>query len=527
MQLLTNDNSILDTLISIFGYNKDASLSYISDYFMFALMIFGVGYLAVRRRVTLRTIYVVLFSLFIYYKMAGLYLLLLLGVASSDFLIAHSVATRRANGRGTRGWVALSAIINISILVYFTASNFIATTINDLYGSGTLDWTHVAKITGVSFFVFQSLAYVIDVSRGTIKPLDSFESYLFLLSFFPKLVCGPLVKAKDFIPQIENPTPVVTREDAGRATMLIATGLFKFVLISQVIRTLFVGPAFAGDLGDGGLVALLAIYGFTMQLYCDFSGFSEFAQGLALMMGFRLPDNFNAPYKSATITEFWRRWHITLSTWLKDYLYISLGGNRKGKFRTYLNLFLTMFLGGLWHGVSLPFIAWGALHGIALALHKVWLSIVPGAKSVGSEMRPVWRVLATIFTLHVVAFGWLLFNSKDMETVGWMLHNIVNNFSFAELGALDELSIIALGVIVVGYILHYLPRTLNDKLCVGITRSGFVGQWIVIAATIFAVAECNLMLKDYNEAKKEAQANSSVEAQPAEDDGGKPAYGAF
>jgi hypothetical protein len=218
---------------------------------------------------------------------------------------------------------------------------------------------------------------------------------------------------------------------------------------------------------------------------------------------------------------------MTLSTWLKDYLYISLGGNRKGKFRTYLNLFLTMFLGGLWHGVSLPFIAWGALHGIALALHKVWLSIVPGAKSVGSEMRPVWRVLATIFTLHVVAFGWLLFNSPDMKTVNTMIYNITHNFSFAELGALDELSIIALGVIVVGYILHYLPRTLNDKLRVGITRSGFVGQWIVIAATIFAVAECNLMLKDYKEANKEAQANSSVEEQPAEDDGGLPAYAAF
>lgn len=526
MRLLTSENNIFDNIASLLSYDMDAPLSYISDYFMYALIIFGVGYLAVRRRVTLRTIYVVIFSLFFYYKMTGLYLLLLLGVASSDFLISHCVAMRRAKGGSARGWVAISAIINISILVYFTASNFIATTINDLYGSGTLNWVPVVKVVGVSFFVFQSLAYVIDVSRGTIKPLDRFESYLFLLSFFPKIVCGPLVKAKDFIPQIEAPELTVSREDAGRAVTLIVTGLLKFVLLSQVIGTLFVGPAFAGKLGDGGLVALLAIYGFTMQLYCDFSGFSDFAVGLALMMGFRLPDNFNAPYKSATITEFWRRWHISLSTWLKDYLYISLGGNRKGKLRTYINLFLTMFLGGLWHGVSLPFIAWGALHGIALALHKVWLSVVPGAKRVGGDMRPVWRVLATLLTLHVVAFGWLLFNSPDMESVGRMLHNIANNFSFAELGALDELSKIAVGVIVVGYILHYLPRTFNDRLRMGVTRLGFVGQWVVVAATIFMVVECNQMLGSYRQAEREAMQSSSVAIQtPAND--GLPAYGAF
>lgn len=526
MQLLTSDNSLFDSIVSIFGYDKGAPLSLMSNYFMVALMLFGIGYMAVRKRVTWRTIYVVVFSLFVYYKMAGLYLLLLLGVALSDYLIAYRVADCRASGRSTRGWVALSSFINIAILVYFTASNFIATSINDLYGSGTLDWTPVVKVVGVSFFVFQSLAYVIDVARGTIAPLKHFDSYLFLLSFFPKIVCGPLVKAKDFIPQIEGPAPVVSREDAGRAVTLIVMGLIKFTLISQVIGTLFVGPVFAGKMGDGGLVALLAIYGFTMQLYCDFSGFSDFAVGLALIMGFRLPDNFNAPYKSATITEFWRRWHISLSTWLKDYLYISLGGNRKGRFRTYVNLFLTMFLGGLWHGVSLPFMAWGALHGVALALHKVWLTVVPGAKSVGSEMRPLWRVLATIFTLHIVAFGWLLFNSPDMDTVNTMIYNITHNFSFAELGTLDTLSKMAVVVIVVGYIFHYMPRSFNDKVRCRITSMSFVGQLVVVLATIWMVAECNAMLSDYREAEVEAMQRSS-EVSDVATNAGLPAYGAF
>lgn len=516
----------MDSLAAIFSYDKAAPLSFVSNYFAIALLVFGFGYVAVRKRVTLRTMYVVLFSLFLYYKMSGLYLLLLCGVAISDYLIAQRVARRRERGVGARGWVALSAFINIAILTYFTASNFIAHTINDLYGSGTLDWEPVVKVVGVSFFVFQSLAYVIDVSRGTIAPLRRFDSYLFLLSFFPKLVCGPLVKAKEFIPQIESREVDVTKEDMGRAVTLIATGLFKFMLISQVIGTLFVGPAFAGTLGDGGLVALLAVYGFTMQLYCDFSGFSDFAVGMALMMGFRLPDNFDAPYKSATITEFWRRWHISLSTWLKEYLYISLGGNRKGKVRTYVNLFLTMFLGGLWHGVSLPFMAWGALHGIALALHKVWLSVVPGAKSVGCDMRPFWRVLATIFTLHLVAFGWLLFNSPDMDTVGTMLHNIFHNMSLSEIGSLDILSKVAVGVIILGYILHYIPRSANGMLCRTITRSGFVGQWVVVVATLWTVSECNELLRDYRRADAEARVEltgGAVEATNA----GLPAYGAF
>ena len=530
----------MDSIAAIFRYDADQPLSYISGYFMVALLLFGVGYMAVRRRVTLRTIYVVCFSLFVYYKISGVYLLLLLGVALSDYLIAHRVAESRERGESARRWVALSATINILILVYFTASNFIAESITTLYGSGTLDWERVVKITGVSFFVFQSLAYVIDVSRGTVAPLCRIEDYLFMLSFFPKLVCGPLVKARDFIPQITAPTLTVTREDMGRAVTLIVMGLLKFTLISKVLATLFVGPAFAGQLGDGGLVALLAIYGFTMKLYCDFAGFSEFAIGLALLMGFRLPDNFDAPYKSATITEFWRRWHISLSTWLKDYLYISLGGNRKGKVRTYFNLFITMFLGGLWHGVSLPFMLWGALHGVALALHKVWLSVVPGAKKVGSQMRPVWRVLATLFTLHLVAFGWLLFNAKNMDTVGTMLHNIAHNFSFAELGELDTLSKLSVVVMVVGYILHYLPHRANVRVQEGITRAGFVGQCVVVVASLWMVGQCNTMLDDYCKAQREAiaeQAEASdgehAEASDVEHvesknvDNGLPAYGAF
>lgn len=493
-RLFTFDGDVWQRLQALLLFDAQSPLTLTTGFFLFAFFVFGLGYVVVRNRAHLRTLYVVLFSLYFYYKLSGAYLLLLLFVAVSDFLIGRGVYRRKCAERSTRALVALSVTINVSILVYFKATNFFVGMINNLYGSGTLNWESVVVPAGVSFFVFQSIAYVVDIARGEIKPLARFSEYLFLLSFFPKMFLGPLVKAKEFIPQIAADRVVVSREDFGRAVSLIAGGIVKYAIIAKSIGVLFVAPAFAGEMGDSGVVALMAIYGFTLQIYCDFSGYSDIAQGVALMMGFRLPDNFNAPYHSATITEFWRRWHISLSTWLKDYLYISLGGNRKGAFRIYLNLIITMFLGGLWHGVGLTFMAWGMLHGVALALHKVWLKVVPGAKSVGSDMKPVWRVMATLFTFHLVAFGWLLFTAKDMTVVSEMLNNIAYNFSVADIVPMVEKSGVAFVLMAIGYLLHLLPRRADEALRRGVTRIGFVGQWLVMVVAIWMVVQCNAML---------------------------------
>ena len=494
METLKFDSALWERVASLLEYDAAAPLTLATGFFLFAFLIFGVGYVVLHRRVTLRNIYVVLFSLYFYYKLSGIYVLLLLFVALSDYLIGRRVARRRERGRGTRGWVALSVVINVAILVYFKATDFFVGLVNDLYGSGTLQWESVVVPAGVSFFVFQSIAYVVDIARGTIAPLRRFTDYLFLLSFFPKMFLGPLVKAREFIPQIEERGKVVTSEDMGRAVTLIAGGLVKYAIIAKALGVLFVAPAFDGEMGEGGLVALMAIYGFTLQIYCDFSGYSDIAVGVALMMGFRLPDNFDAPYKSATITEFWRRWHISLSSWLRDYLYISLGGNRRGRMRTYLNLFLTMLLGGLWHGVGLTFIAWGALHGVALALHKVWLEVVPKAKRVGSEMKLAWRIPAVLLTFHVVAFGWLLFTAEDMAQVGDMLRRIVVNFSFAEIDALVHGSGVAMVLMVVGYAMHALSKSVDMGVQRMVTRLGFVGQCIVVVVVIWMVMQCDMML---------------------------------
>lgn len=490
-ELFTFAEDVWQRLLSMLAYDAANPLTLTTGFFLFAFLIFGCGYMAVRHRGRLRTLYVVLFSLYFYYKLSGIYILLLLGVALSDFLIGRAVSKAREMGRSTKWWVALSVTINVAILTYFKATNFFVDVINNLYGSGTLDWQSVVVPAGVSFFVFQSIAYVVDIARGTIAPLRRFAHYLFLLSFFPKMFLGPLVKAKEFIPQIEAREVVVSRDDFSRAVMLIARGLIKYAIIAKALGLLFVSPAFAGE---GGLLALMGIYGFTLQIYCDFSGYSDIAQGVALMLGFRLPDNFDAPYKSATITEFWRRWHITLSTWLKEYLYISLGGNRKGAVRTYLNLIITMFLGGLWHGVGMTFVAWGLLHGVALALHKLWLRYVPKAQTLGKDMGILRRIVATLFTFNLVAFGWLLFTASDMAEVQYMLSRIANDFSFAEFMPMVRGYGVAMSLMVIGYVMHFLPRGFNELCSRGIARIGFVGQWCIMVLVIWLVMQCDALL---------------------------------
>ena len=502
MEFLQFDSGLWQRVVSLLKYDPASPLTLATGFFLFSLFVFALGYVIIKRRPNLRTWYVTLFSLYFYYKLSGLYLLLLCGVALSDFIIGKRVARRLQEGRSTRGCVALSVAINVAILAYFKATGFFVGLIDNLYVDGVLNFEGVVVPAGVSFFVFQSIAYVVDISRGTIKPLRHFVDYLFLLSFFPKMFLGPLVKAKDFIPQIEAREVNVSREDFGRAVTLIAGGLLKYAVIASALGALFVNPAFNGELGDSGVVALLAIYGFTMQIYCDFSGYSDIAVGVALMMGFRLPDNFDAPYKSATITEFWRRWHISLSTWLKEYLYIALGGNRRGSLRTYLNLFLTMVLGGLWHGVGICYMAWGVLHGLALALHKVWLKIIPWAKKTGAEMHPIVRFTSTLITLHIVAFGWLLFASaqqrpalgEDLALCRDMIDRIATNFHIADIVPALEASGVAIAIMCLGYILHYLPKRLNFKIQSLVTRSGFIGQWLLIVVVIWIVMQCSAML---------------------------------
>ena len=264
----------------------------------------------------------------------------------------------------------------------------------------------VAKIVlpiGISFYTFQAIAYLVDVARGTSRPARSALDFLNYLAFFPKLCAGPIARPAELLPQMENPPAADARIDSGRAVWLIAFGLLKKTVLANYLAEHLVDPFFNNAYALGAADALLAAWGYAVQLYLDFSAYTDMAIGLALLLGFTLPVNFDAPYLARTLQDFWRRWHISLSSWLRDYLYIPLGGSRRGVARTYLNLFLTMLLGGLWHGAGWMFLLWGGLHGAYLAAERLVLRRLP---AVADEE---FRLLQRLWTFHVVACLWLFF----------------------------------------------------------------------------------------------------------------------
>ena len=478
---------LLLRLKEILSYDSSAPLIFNSGLFLFLFVAFLALYLLLRRTTTLRIIYVIAFSLFFYYKSSGIYFLLLVFAAVSDYIISHAIAGS-SDPKTKRRWVAASVVINLGMLGYFKYTNFFIDIANSLAGGGFLEFQNIFLPVGISFFVFQSMSYTIDVYRNQIQPLNRFTDYLFYLSFFPQLVAGPIVRAKDFIPQIRKPVEVTERMFSG-AIGLIIIGLIKKAIISDYISLNFVDRIFDEPALYSGFECLMGIYGYALQIYCDFSGYSDMAIGIALLMGFRFPKNFDAPYKSATITEFWRRWHISLSSWLRDYLYISLGGNRKGKLRTYLNLLITMVLGGLWHGAAIRFVLWGALHGVALALHKVWLRINPWAKASGEQMNPLSRVLGWLVTFHVVCLGWLLFRAEDMQTVQVMLYQIANSFNTAIIPQVIEGYKAVMGLIVLGYGMHFIPKQIDDDLMRKVGGASFWWQVAMLVITAWCVMQ--------------------------------------
>ena len=478
---------ILDKALGLLVYDTHQPLIFNSGLFLFLFAGFLLFYALLRRSTSVRIIYVILFSLYFYYKSSGVYFLLLVFAAASDYWIARALyRTRRPWLR--RSWVVLSIAVNIGMLGYFKYTNFLIDISNRLFGEGFLQFRNIFLPVGISFFVFQSLSYTIDIYRRQLRPLDRWTDYLFYLSFFPQLVAGPIVRAKDFIPQIRRPLHV-SREMFGTGVFLILTGLFKKAIVSDYISLNFVDRIFDEPLLYSGFECLMGIYGYALQIYCDFSGYSDMAIGIALFMGFRFPKNFDAPYKSATITEFWRRWHISLSTWLRDYLYISLGGNRKGRLRTYLNLLLTMLLGGLWHGAAVRFILWGGLHGAALALHKLWLAAVPGAKPTGAQMNRWSRAAGIFLTFNLVCFGWLLFRAESMQTVELMLHQIVHNFNAPMIPQVLTGYAGVFALVAAGYLLHMLPGRADAAAQRIVTCAPLVLQVLMAAAMIWFVMQ--------------------------------------
>ena len=479
----------LNMLWQNLAYDPESPLIFSSGMFMAMFSIFIIIYSLLRNKSLMRTLFVVAFSYYFYYKSSGFYFFLIAIVTCSDYVLGELISNSR-NRVGRKLLVALSLIIDLGLLAYFKYTNFFGQMWSEISGTPWHDLSIFLPV-GISFFTFQSLSYTIDVYRGKIQPVDNLLDYAFYVSFFPQLVAGPIVRASDFLPQIYKPV-LVTREMLGTGFWFIIIGLFKKAVISDYISINFVERVFENPIQFSGIENLLGAYGYGMQIYCDFSGYSDMAIGLAMLMGFHFNINFNNPYKAVSVTDFWRRWHISLSTWLRDYVYISMGGNRKGKVRQYLNLFATMLLGGLWHGAALNFVFWGALHGLALVIHKMWMSITKGWKLVSTRF---WNVLMILVTFHFVIFAWMLFRNADITwqglfhngdwgNLGIMLSQITRSFHPELL-----LDVVAnywqvFSLIALGYILHFVPDSLS-QWC----RKTFVKlpAWLYVVALVIMI----------------------------------------
>ena len=439
----------LEILKKWFTYNPKQPLLFNSALFLGLFLVFIIIYILSRKTHYFRITYVVLFSLFFYYKCSGIYFFLLIFSSFVDYALSQLIYVEPKQGY-RKFYMVLSLLINLGMLAYFKYTNFLIDNFNTLF-SENMKFEDIILPVGISFYTFQTLSYTIDVYRRELEPTKSFMDFLFFVSFFPQLVAGPIVRASDFIPQIYEKLKL-TKEDFNRALFLISGGLLKKAVISDYISSNFVDRVFDAPNSYTAFENLVASYGYAIQIYCDFSGYSDIAIGLALLMGFWLPDNFRTPYQSSSITEFWRRWHISLSTWLRDYLYISMGGNRKGKIRTYFNLFMTMLLGGLWHGASWKFVIWGVLHGLALVVEKFFGQFIKLPKN-----KFVW-VIQVILTFHFVVFCWLFFRAKDFETAFQVIQNI-GKLTFD----LNQWYTIILGyknvflLIIIGVIWHFIP----------------------------------------------------------------------
>jgi alginate O-acetyltransferase complex protein AlgI len=475
-----------ERLISILQYDPKIPLIFSSGAFLFLFLGFAFVYMLLRNKLNARLLFVTAFSYYFYYKSSGLYFGLLALVTVSDYFIAAEIYKCREKKAQKKALLVLSLCIDLGLLGYFKYANFFGAMIFDIIGKNFQPWDIFLPV-GISFFTFQSLSYTIDVYRERLKPLPYLLDYAFYVSFFPQLVAGPIVRATDFAPQIRKPI-VITNDMFARGVYFIIIGLFKKAVISDYISLNFVDRIFDNPTLYSGLENLFGVYGYALQIYCDFSGYSDMAIGLALLLGFHFPLNFNAPYSSTSIADFWHRWHISLSSWMRDYIYISLGGNRNGKIRQYFNLVVTMLVCGLWHGASWNFIAWGGVHGLFLAFHKFFRTeILHHDKHYESHG---WRkVLAVIITFHFVCLMWIFFRNHTFDGSIVMLRQIFTDFHPELFSQIVIGYKYVFAIMLFGFVSHFLPDRWQEGIIAGLRHCNIAVYAMLIVAVIFIVIQ--------------------------------------
>ena len=495
-----------------FLYDSKNPLLFNNGFFVYFFTLFILLFFALRNHHKARRYVFCIFSLYFFYKASGWFVGLVLVSAVVDFFLSNAIYREKSQSR-KKFLLVLSILFNLGMLFYFKYTDFFIEISNSLFDTN-FNPLNLILPRGISFYTFENLSYTVDVYRGEFKPANKFSDYLLFLAFFPKLMMGPIVRAHDFVPQINEPY-VISERDFAKGFFLIISGLIKKLVISDYITLNMVDYMFDNPALHTGVENLMAVYGYAMVIYCDFSGYSEIAIGIALWLGFKIPPNFMSPYQSLNITEFWRRWHISLSTWLKDYLYIPLGGNRNFSIASFIfvggflvgsfimgvelfhlsnlwaavisavlllifiipalitkktsgiaanfNLLTTMLLGGFWHGASWNFIIWGAIHGVGLGIHKIWILLTDKSFAAFNQSR-IYKIISGILTFHFVCFAWIFFKAEDLEIAKEMIYQIFNNFDISVFGPFYDNYKGVVWMILVAMVLHLIPDNLADKV---------------------------------------------------------------
>ncbi len=475
------------------------------SFIFFLLIVFLLSWLLYKAEL-LRILMLLIASWFFYMSWNPIFIVLIIVSTIIDYIAGFLIYQARNK---QKMWLAnmllfVSLASNLGLLFFFKYFNLFADMINQLSATGSsIVAISLILPVGISFYTFQTMSYSLDIKRGLLKPIRSFPRFALFVSFFPQLVAGPIVRARDFLPQL-NYRPIFSSHAIQVGFFLILTGLFKKIVISDFIAVNFVNRVFGQPELFTPLENLMAVYGFGLQIFSDFSGYSDIAIGAAALLGFKLPLNFNSPYKAHNLQEFWHRWHISLSTWLRDYLYIPLGGSRKGKIRTYINLLLTMLLGGLWHGAAYRFIIWGALHGFGLSIVR-FIQRFRYKKRPNHQQTKLGYLLGWFLTFNFVSFAWIFFRAENLDAALKMIGRISeitkifpsifafeiklidipgNAITYIKemLRYLPNFSFLLTIILIGGYLLHFVPEKIYQTI-----KAGFVKIPALLQATIMAI----------------------------------------
>lgn len=513
----------MDFILNIFTFNEKNPLNFVRiDFWIFFAITYALFSL-IYKRIKVRNLFLLFASFYFYYKASGLFVLLLVFSTITDFYLGNYIYTQTDEKKRKLG-VTLSIIVNLGVLTYFKYAYFFTETYNTLFHTNNQVFNYLAYWAngfdsqgyfrvetivlpvGISFYTFQTISYSVDIYRKKIAPLKSILDFGFYVSFFPQLVAGPIVRAENFVPQIVKKTEIST-ENFNKGIFMILKGLIKKMIFADFLALHFLDQVFDNPTLFSGFTNLMALIGYSLQIYGDFSGYTDIAIGLALLMGFQLPVNFNSPYKAINCGDFWKRWHISLSTWLRDYLYIPLGGNRNSSVGTIvislvfvvglviavnsliftiitgvilitasflmfynktierqvitnINIMLTMLIGGLWHGASWKYVIWGGLNGIGILVYKLWRKVSPYEHS-AHWLATFWKITITFV---FITFTRIFFRGKDMEAIYQWFNQVGNSMDWGTAWQVLTHYRAVFIIMLIGYITHWLPQRWKDEV---------------------------------------------------------------